>query len=154
MVLHNAEEAASFPRYLPLALERLPETWRTIMAPVMRDEMWTALVLVTLIPILIAFWMTLRPDRSAPVWLLLLTQATLLVNVAWHVIAAAVIFRGYAPGLITALAVNLPLSLYLFGRARRQAWVSQSALVALIPAALLLHGAALSGLLLLAHGGS
>jgi hypothetical protein len=149
MALHNAEEAIFFSRYLPLVLGRLPESWRTIVGPLTPGQMWTALGVVTLIPIILATWMTLRPRRVSPVWLLLLVQATLLVNVVWHAIAAAVLFGGYAPGLITALGVNLPLSLYLLRRARREGWVGRRALLALIPGALLLHGPLVLGLLLL-----
>ena len=42
--------------------------------------------------------------------------------------AAAVVFGGYAPGLVTAVLINLPSSLYLL----RAMW-------ALLPGALLMH---------------
>jgi len=61
-----------------------------------------ALLGVTLIPFLLAAWATRRPELAAPIWLLLLVQATLLLNVLWHVGAAVVLFEGYAPGLATA----------------------------------------------------
>lgn len=43
--------------------------------------------------------------------------ATLLLNVAWHVTAALMLFGGYAPGLVTAVALNLPLSVLVLRRA-------------------------------------
>jgi hypothetical protein len=69
--------------------------------------------------------------------------------VLWHVTAAILLFDGYAPGLLTAVLLNLPFSVYLIGRAGKENWVSRRALWALLPSALLAH--ALSGLLVLAE---
>jgi hypothetical protein len=80
---------------------------------------------------------------------LLLIQATLLLNVVWHVVAAIVLFDGYAPGLATALLLNLPFSVYLIRRAAREHWVSRRARWALLPSALAVHGPILSALLVL-----
>jgi hypothetical protein len=149
MALHNLEEAVTFPRYLPLVLERLPDTWRAIAGPITLGQVWTALGLVTLIPLVLAAWATLRADLAAPVWLLLLIQATLLLNVLWHVGAAVVLFDGYAPGVGTAVLLNVPASVYLLRKAAREHWVSARARWALLPGALVAHGPLLSGLLLL-----
>jgi Protein of unknown function with HXXEE motif len=147
--VHNAEEALLFPRYLPLVLGRLPEGWRAIAGALTLGQVGIALGLVTLIPLLLAIWATRRPDSTVLLWLLLLVQATVLLNVLWHVSAAAVVFGGYAPGLVTAVLINLPFSLYLLRRAARERWVSRRAMWALLPGALLMHGPLLSGLLLL-----
>jgi hypothetical protein len=149
LALHNVEEAAFFPRYLPLVLSRVPETWRPVVGPITLGQVWVALGVVTLMPFAIAWWATRRPENKAAIWLLLLIQATVLLNVAWHVAAAALLFGGYAPGLATAVAVNLPFSIYLLRRTSREAWVGKGARWALLPAALLLHGPLLSALLLL-----
>jgi Protein of unknown function with HXXEE motif len=147
MAVHNAEEAIFFPRYLPLVLARLPEAWRSVVGPITLGQVWSALFAVTLIPVVLAAWATLRPERAAPIWLLLLIQATLLVNVFWHISAAIVLFNGYAPGLATAVLLNLPFSVYLIRRAVEQNWVSQRARWALLPSAFVVHGPALFGLL-------
>ena len=55
---------------------------------------------------------------------------------------------GYAPGLVTALVLNLPFSLYLLRRAIREQWLSRPARWALVPGAILLHGPLLAALLL------
>jgi hypothetical protein len=149
MAFHNLEEAFFFPRYLPLVLERLPESWRVLAGPIMLGQVLTALALITLIPVLLALWASVRPESAIPVWLLLLIQATLLLNVVWHVVAAALVFDGYAPGLITAVCVNLPISFYLLRRAVGENWLSRGALWALLPGALLLHGPVLAALLML-----
>lgn len=148
LALHNAEEALFFPRYLPFVLGRMPAAWRAVAGPVTSGQVWLALAIVTLVALALAAWAELRPDSRIAVWLLLLLQATVLLNVAWHTAAAVVLFRGYAPGLVTALLVNLPFSIYLLRRASRQRWLGRAALWALAPAALLVHGPVLSALLL------
>ncbi len=149
MVLHNAEEAMFFPRYLPLVLARLPESWRPLAGAISLGQMWTALVLITLVPVVLATWATLRSGSVVPVWLLLLIQATLLLNALWHLSAAILIFNGYAPGVVTAVLFNLPVSVYLLRRAARENWVSRRARWALLPGAFLMHGPVLSGFLLM-----
>ncbi len=125
MAAHNAEEAFFFPRYLPLVLARLPESWRSVTGPISLAQMWTVLALVTLIPFVLATWATLRPEKTAPVWLLLLIQAALLLNAFWHVSIAMFVFEGYAPGVATAVLLNLPGSVYLFRRALREGWLGR-----------------------------
>jgi uncharacterized oligopeptide transporter (OPT) family protein len=84
-------------------------------------QLWTALLLVTLVPIFLATWATLRPNAATPLRLLLLVQGALLLNVLWH-LGVAIFVRGYTPGLITAVTVNLPASVYLLRRTVRERW--------------------------------
>jgi Protein of unknown function with HXXEE motif len=149
LAIHNAEEALLFPRYLPLVLRRLPEGWRALAGAATLGQVGVALALVTLIPLLLAIWAFRRPDSDFPVWLLLLVQATVLLNVLWHVATAALVFNGYAPGLLTAILINLPFSVYLLRRAARERWVSRGAMWGLLPGALAMHGPLLSALLML-----
>ncbi len=148
LALHNAEEAIFFPRYLPFVLARLPTGWQAVAGPVTSGQVWIALALVTATAFLVAVWVERHPASALGRWILLLFQATLLINALWHVAAAVVLFGGYAPGLATALLLNLPFSIYLLHRARAERWVSARALWALVPAALLVHGPLLSALLL------
>ena len=98
------------------------------------------LTLVTGLAFAIVAWSASRPDSAARLWFALLVQAVMLLNVAVHLVAAVAVMRGYSPGLLTAVVINLPFSLWIFTRAVRERWVNQHALLALIPAALLLHG--------------
>jgi hypothetical protein len=149
LALHNVEEALLFPRYLPLAVARLPEGLQTVAGAITLGQVWAALALVTAVPFGLAAWAAARPSSRIALWLLLLVQATVLLNVLWHLAASIVVFQGYAPGLLTALTLNLPFSIYLLRRARAEQWVSPGARWALLPGALALHGPVLSGLLLL-----
>jgi nucleoside recognition membrane protein YjiH len=125
MALHNAEEALFFPRYLPLVLASLPEGWRAVVGPISPAAIWGVLMLVTLIPFILALWAARRPEQTTPVWLLLLIQGALLLNAFWHVSIAIFVFEGYAPGLVTAVLLNLPGSVYVFRRALRGRWLSR-----------------------------
>lgn len=137
LTLHNAEEALTIPAALDAVLRRLPTRYLAL-APTY-PQFLIGLALVTVI-----VWAAYLSGRGRLVALLVI-QAVVLVNVAWH-LAAAVMLRGYTPGLATALAVNLPFSVYLLARAWRERWVGRGMMAALLPLALLLHG---PGLLLL-----
>ena len=89
-----------------------------------------------------------RPDSRTALWLLLLIQSAVLLNAVWHVAIAFVLFGGYAPGLVTAVVLNLPFSIHLLRRAFREQWLSRPARWALVPGAILLHGPLLAALLL------
>jgi hypothetical protein len=96
----------------------------------------------------VAWWAIRRPESLAARWTLLLIQTTLLLNALWHVLTALVLFGGYAPGLVTAVTVNLPFSIYLLRRAAAERWLSPPARWALVPGALVLHGPLLAALIL------
>jgi hypothetical protein len=134
LTLHNAEEALAIPRALPAIAARVPAGLAAAVPTA--EQMRVALVVATVVPWLV--WLLGRESRLG-LRLLLLMQCIVLVNVVWHV-AAAVALGGYAPGLATALALNLPFSLYLLRRALRDAWVTRRAVAGLLAAAVAVHG--------------
>ncbi|MBA3759164.1 MAG: HXXEE domain-containing protein [Gemmatimonadales bacterium] len=75
------------------------------------------LALATAIPLAFSLWGAVCPASRTALWLVLAMWATLLLNVAWPVTAAHMLFGGYAPGLVTAVALNLPLSVLVLRRA-------------------------------------
>ena len=150
LAVHNAEEAVTFPRYLPLVRDRVPDWARPIVTGVTYDQMLIALVLATIVPLGIAIWVVARPRSTVALWSVLLIQAVVLLNAAAHVCSSLLMLRGYGPGLATALVVNLPFSLYVLRRARREQWTTRQGLLALAPAALVVHGPLLLGVIALA----
>ena len=148
LALHNAEEALFFPRYLPFVISRLPGGWQSLAAPLTTGQVWAALAVVTAGAFAVAWWAVRRPASPAARWTLLLVQTMMLLNALWHVLTAAVLFGGYAPGLVTGVLVNLPFSIYLLRRAAAERWLSPPARWALVPAALVLHGPLLAALTL------
>jgi Protein of unknown function with HXXEE motif len=129
--LHNLEEALFFPQYLPLVLARVPASLRSRISWLSVDEAWSvlslALVLVTLTAVGVVTWATARPGSRLALRFALALTVGLLLNVAWHVIAALALFGGYTPGLATAVLINLPLTLYVLHRARIEHWLRSRA---------------------------
>jgi hypothetical protein len=140
VTVHNVEEALGFKSYLPRLPVLLPEPFASFEARLSYPAMLGALVTVSALAILIAACAWFRSESRGALWALLAVEATMALNVVAHVTSAVVVFRGYGPGLITAVAVNGPFAIYFFRRAAREQWVSQEALWATIPMALLLHG--------------
>lgn len=143
LTLHNLEEAVFMKGFLGRFADKLP-----VLPAVTYGQFLLALSLVTLAPY--AFAASGPLERRSRAFLLVLgTQMVVLVNVVAH-LAMAVWARGYAPGLATALLVNLPFSVFLFRRALRASWIKPRDLAWLLAAALLVHGPGLVGLMVLA----
>ena len=142
-LLHNAEEALTIGPVLPLVNARLAATLPGRLPSLSYLEFLIALALATALPFIVAAAGNLRQPGSRAGYVLLIVQATLFLNVISHLRAAALLL-GYAPGLGTAVLVNLPFSLVLLSQAWREHWYSRRALA---PAALLVHGPGLIGLL-------
>ena len=150
IALHNLEEAYAFPRYLPSLPARLPAALQPFASTIRPEQLLIALAVVTVVPFLIIAWLRRRPASKTATWSALLVAAVVALNAAVHITTAATLFRGYAPGLITALAINLPWCVFLFRRAWRERWVPGWAFALLVPAAIVVHGAFLFGLVALA----
>jgi hypothetical protein len=150
LALHNAEEAATFSHYLPRSTARLPDFAQPIVASIDVTRLWIALATATVVPFLVIAWAALRPRSLAARWSALAVLAVVSLNVVSHVVVAVGVVRGYAPGLVTALAVNAPVSTVLFRRAAREQWIPRWSWWLLLPTAFLVHGPVLLGLLLVA----
>src|ERR1700759_2500439 len=116
LVLHTTEEYLTFPAHLSSAKRSLrllspPEFLRNT------QSLRVALVMATVLPLAVIAWAILRPRKALLVSVLFL-ECILLVNVGWHIFAAWV-RGGYAPGVITAIMINLPFGVYVLRRAGR-----------------------------------
>jgi len=109
-LLHNGEEALTYARVRP-ATEAL--TGFDLPAP---SPFWAALVIVTIVGGAVLLWAGTGPDTAARRRALRLGAAILLLNVLVPHLPAAVLLGGYAPGVVTAVLVNLPLSLWVLRR--------------------------------------
>ncbi|MFN2569051.1 MAG: HXXEE domain-containing protein [Candidatus Dormibacteria bacterium] len=124
LLLHNLEEAIFFPRYVPRVVSRLPANMRDWIGPVGAGEMGVALTLATVVPLGVCLWAAGRPASRAALGLVLAMWAILLLNAVWHITAALVLFGGYAPGVVTAVILNLPLSVLVLRRAVKERWLA------------------------------
>ncbi len=145
LVLHDTEEFFTFPRFWASVGGRLPH-WLSPNGLVhSAQDIQVALVIATVLPLAVIVWAILRPRKALLVPVLLL-ESILLVNAGWHILAAAV-RGGYAPGLITAVVINLPFGVYVLRRAVKEQWVQAREAWLLVAIAAALHVVALGGLL-------
>ena len=121
IALHNAEEALTAPAYLPRVddyVARVPML-RDAGLPPSLTQLYIALVVVTIVPALMIGWATTGRESAAKRGLVAVVAAALLWNVLLPHVSAMIAFRGYAPGGLTALVVNLPFCVYFFRRSSR-----------------------------------
>ncbi|HET9315089.1 MAG TPA: HXXEE domain-containing protein [Vicinamibacteria bacterium] len=136
LLLHDLEEALT----LGPALPRLQAAATRLLArPVaLPSEAQYQRALLVLTAAVAALYVLARTwDRLA--YALVVMQAVMTLNVGAHV-AFAVLLGGYAPGLVTALLVEAPASLYVFRRVHEGAWMSRSQWMLLPLLAAILHG--------------
>ena len=110
-LLHDLEEIFTMERFSRENRERFPKFLRNIAA--ITTKQFTMAVGVLLVLTLLASYLATRPQRQVD--LFTITLAIFLVHILGHV-AQTMFFRRYTPGLITALLVVLPYSLYGFHR--------------------------------------
>ena len=127
IALHNAEEGLTAGAYLPRLrehIERVPAL-RDAGLPPSLAQLYFALVVVTLVPALLVGWATTGRESVAKREVVAVVAAALLWNVFLPHLSAMVVLRGYAPGGLTALAVNLPFCLYFFRRSLREGMLTR-----------------------------
>jgi hypothetical protein len=119
IALHNGEEAATAGAYLPRVreiIERVPALRERGLLPPSLPRLYLALIVVTVVPVLVLGWATTGRSSGVKREVVAVIAAALLWNVFLPHISAIIVLRGYAPGGLTALVVNLPFCLYLFRR--------------------------------------
>jgi hypothetical protein len=142
LVLHNTEEYFTFPTFLSSPGGRL-SGWFSLAGPLhISRELHVALVLATVLPLLVIAWAILSQHKALLV-AVLLVESVLLVNVGAHVLAS-LLEGGYAPGLITAVLINLPFGIYVLRRAVREQWIRAKVAWQLIGVSVVLHAVWLS----------
>ncbi len=144
LVLHNTEEYVTFPAFLR-SLSPLPQ-WlpQPGLLPNPHD-IHLALVMATVLPLVVIGWAILRPNKGFLIAVLFL-ESVLLVNAGWHMLAALV-RGGYAPGVVTAVLINLPFGIYVLRRAVKEQWIGARTAWQLIAIAAVLHVIAIGSFL-------
>ena len=117
VTLHNGEEALFMPSWDMNHRSQIP------LHP-SAAAIWLALLLLTAGAYAITALSTRRGKQSIWAYLLFGYIAAMLINVFVPHIPAAIVFRGYAPGVLTAVLINLPLMSLLLHRALHEHWVA------------------------------
>ena len=108
--VHNLEEAQTAPAFFERLPPDLPVPWPS------PEAFQVATAVVTILGLALVLFAT-RTNRTWPVTLL---ATVMLINVALPHIPLAIINGGYAPGVATAILLNLPIDLLWLTKFRRQ----------------------------------
>ena len=131
LVLHNLEEAVTLKIYLPkinALLDGSVPASLLASRPTL-TQFYIALAGATIFPLLIvAIATTGQPTRTKD-YLVAILQALLLVNVFAPHVPAAIALGGYAPGVLTAVLLNLPFSVYFFRRSLRESRITRKGII-------------------------
>jgi hypothetical protein len=136
IALHNLEEALTVRT--ALAHIDLPSPWRHAVDGGGLAAFYIAIAVMAAVVFAIAAFGNLRDPSSRSARALLVIQILMAVNAFWH-IGVALYFRGYAPGVATAVLVNLPLSYFLLRRCWRERWLSPRTMLVAAAAAAVIH---------------
>ncbi|WP_235674880.1 HXXEE domain-containing protein [Bacillus mycoides] len=112
--LHNAEEYYFFPemKYLqPIHMEE--NMWK-------KQYFFTALCVLTVIVVFLVYVHSIC-KKKVTLYILLVIQAMIFMN-GWLHIASAIVLERYVPGLVTAVILILPFSLFWFREGIRGGW--------------------------------
>ncbi len=146
LTLHNIEEGITPKEFLSPIGSRIPDFAKDLINP-SYPQFLVALGIFTAIPYLCALSGDLTRKGGLSILFLLVIQMVMFINVLPHV-AMATFLKGYTPGLITSVLINLPFSLLLFRAALKDGWLSKKAFLWLIPLAVIAHGPGLWGLMI------
>lgn len=103
LTLHDLEEAAGYPLTRPTLMSFWPA------APT-AQAFWVALAVVTVGGLAVTAWAGSGTASAGKLTMLRAVAVVLLANVLVPHVPAAVVLGGYAPGVVTAVLVNLPVS--------------------------------------------
>ena len=116
ITLHNIEEGIWLPAFMAAHRTELPWTYTPA-------EFRFALVVLTTAAWIVTYLSWRTGPQTVWAYLLFGSIVAMLVNVLVPHIPAAIIFRGYAPGVVTAVFVNLPVLALLTRWAIRDRYV-------------------------------
>jgi hypothetical protein len=131
VALHNLEEGlaakAYFPKVKDLLRERVPATMLASVPSL--GQFYIALAGATLLPLVLTVIATIGKPTRLKASLVAVIAMGLLLNVFIPHVPAAVALGGYAPGVATAVLVNLPFSIYFLRRSLREGYVDRRGVV-------------------------
>ncbi|GLS02476.1 hypothetical protein GCM10007859_25000 [Brevundimonas denitrificans] len=115
VLLHNLEEGVTYAATRSEATRLAQVIWPTVQLPTAVVFQAALLVLTAALGVALAWGATTRRDRDA--WFILkLIASVLVVNVMVPHVPAAIVLGRYAPGVMTAVLINLPVSLWILAQ--------------------------------------
>ncbi len=144
-VLHDSEEWLLAPQMLQLMQSDAPDFVRNVYARITVPELQAVLLILTSVVLVVIATVALFASTATAAFGTTVLAALLGLNAVFH-IALFIDTGAYAPGLLTAVMVSLPIAIALLVQARRQRWTPTPAFLAVVPAAILVHGPVLDAL--------
>ena len=131
LAAHNLEEGLTaesyFPKVKTLLANRIPASLVALVPGV--QEFYIALIGATVIPLLMTVVGTTGKPAPLRNYLSPLLAVILLLNVFVPHGPAAIALGGYAPGVVTAVFVNLPFTIYFLRRSLNEGVIDCRGLV-------------------------
>lgn len=93
------------------------------------DQLYTGLFIGALVPLLVAVIAFLSGPRSPAVYLLAGIQGTMLANAFFPHLTGTILLRRYTPGVVTAVLVIIPFSLFWFRRIAKRGFADRGPLI-------------------------
>lgn len=117
---HDLEEALTFPMVRPRAAALAARVAPGLQLPG-GGAFQLALLAFTLAVVLLLIWAASTRRETAAWTAIKAVAVVLLANILIPHVPAAIALGGYAPGVVTAVALNLPIGLWVLVSAPRRA---------------------------------
>lgn len=117
LAIHNLEEAPFMEKWskeLPLPIHPIVSTRQFV----------AAVTLLTIAGFAATYFGITTANKSIGTSIILGVQMIMLVNAIAPHLVTTLRFRKYSPGIVTALLLNIPFSIYLFQRAMWEGYLS------------------------------
>jgi hypothetical protein len=93
------------------------------------DELYVALAMGALVPALVALGAFLRGPRTLALYLLAGIQGIMLANAVVPHLVGTIVLRRYTPGVVTAVLVVIPFSIFWFRRIVQRGFAERRPLI-------------------------
>ncbi len=148
LAVHNFEEALTMPAWVPENLSSIRQMMPFhLTVRFSSAQLLMSLLLATVVPFLVTIFCANGGRGSFRIDLLFILQSIVFLNIFIPHIGVSVLLFRYNPGVITAVALNFPFSLYFFRRVLKEEYLDWKKLKMIfavslflyVPAAALLH---------------
>jgi hypothetical protein len=142
LTAHNFEEALTMPVWVPKNIFSIREMMPFhLTVGFSSAQLLTSLLFATIVPFLVTILCINGEKGSIRLNLLFILQSVVLLNVFIPHIVVSVLLLRYNPGVITAVAVNFPFSLYFFRRVLKEDYLNWKKMRVLFIVSLFLYAA-------------
>ena len=153
-LIHNLEELLSVSNWLKENINTIPSFLNSKIAIVIHYKfnifIVIALSLATLLPFIICIWANKTNNQQLTIFLLLTIAWVMMLNAFQHIFNT-LIMNEYTPGLITALLINLPFSIYFIHRLKMEKVITKKKLFLYLPIGLVAYILSVAAILLISY---